>query len=41
MTEVIILFALVCVTLMWMVRVFPEAIKTHYIENRNVLASPF
>lgn len=37
----IILFALVCVALMWMVKVFPDAIRSHYIENVKVLASPF
>lgn len=41
MTEVIILFALVCVALMWMVTVFPAAITHHYKENVKVLASPF
>jgi hypothetical protein len=41
MTEVIILVALVSLALVWIVTVFPRAITKHYVQNVQVLASPF
>jgi hypothetical protein len=41
MTEVIILIALVGLTLSWVVTALPNAIRKHYTQTVQVIASPF
>jgi hypothetical protein len=41
MTEMIILVGLVALALTWMVTAMPRAITHHYVQNVQILASPF